>query len=92
MGDEMLLRAQQGSPATLIRKPSNSLPKAIDLSLRLKVTIVMHRLEGFHGSPWVRCAVRACRSQQGRGPRSHPRRVTMKVTPTDYSASLLGLV
>src|SRR6266536_1692787 len=36
------------------------------------------------------CAARSSRSQQGRGPRSHPRRVTMKVTPTDHRASCLS--
>jgi len=36
------------------------------------------------------CAARSSRSQQGRGPRSHPRRVTMKVTPTDHPASCLS--
>jgi hypothetical protein len=36
------------------------------------------------------CPARASRSQPGRGPRSPPRRVTMKVTPTDYPASGLS--
>ncbi len=36
-------------------------------------------------------AARAFRSQQGTGPRPHPRRVTMKVTPTDRPAFGLSL-
>src|SRR6266487_2921117 len=36
------------------------------------------------------CAARSSRSQQGKRPRSHPRRVTMKVTPTDHPASCLS--
>src|SRR5438552_8904431 len=49
---------------------------------------------GLGGPSWspvgMGCAARSSRSQQGRGPRSHPRRVTMKVTPTDHRASCLS--
>src|SRR6266516_2927321 len=49
---------------------------------------------GLGGPSWspvgMGCAARSSRSQQGRGPRSHPRRVTMKVTPTDHPASCLS--
>ena len=44
----------------------------------------------FHGHPWVGKAARSSRLQQGTGSRSHPRRVTMKVTPTDHLASGLS--
>src|SRR5207247_9444508 len=49
---------------------------------------------GLGGPSWspvgMGCAARSSGSQQGRGPGAQPRRVTMRVTPTDHAAASIS--
>ena len=60
-----------------------------DLSALIRINRTIRRGD-LDGRPWVGRADRSFRPQQGTGPHSQPRRVTIKVTPTDHPASCLS--